>query len=74
MRIIDDIPLCDFEAWSGGRTTLERIIDEDKGRELEAYIEECYPDGITATQLNDILWFERDFVYNLCGIYDCSDE
>ena len=34
---------------------------------LEQHIEELYPDGITDTQLNDFLWFERDQIADLLG-------
>ena len=68
MKIISEISISDFEAWSGGKSTLERIISEDKCDELEAVLEELYPDGMTDTQLNDLLWFSSNTVFEWLGI------
>lgn len=68
MKIVSEISLERFEAWSGGRTTLDRIIAEGKCDELEAMLEAEYPDGMTDTELNDLLWFEPDTVYQWVGI------
>lgn len=37
-------------------------------------IEELYPDGIDMTQLNDILWFESEWVLDMIGIKDGDDD
>lgn len=68
MRITYDIDLENFETWSGASATLEKIINEGKCEELETALEEMYPDGMDETQLNDILWFESDWCYEVCGI------
>ena len=68
MKIVSEISLDNFEAWSGGRSTLSRVINEGKCDELEAMLEELYPDGMTDTQLNDLLWFEPDTVFEWVGI------
>ena len=68
MKIVSEISIADFEAWSGGKSTLDRIISEGKCDELEAVLEELYPDGMTDTQLNDLLWFEEEQVYEWVGI------
>lgn len=75
MKIVDEISLSDFEAWCGAVETLDRILEEEKDDVLEYYIEDAYPNGITATQLNDLLRFNQEFVYRLCGIeQDDEDE
>jgi len=63
-----DIRLDEFEAWSGAIDTQELILGEGKERDFESLIEELYPDGLTETQLNDILWFETDLVAKLFEI------
>ena len=68
MKIYSEISIADFEAWSGAKDTLNRIINEDKCDTLEAVLEELYPDGMTDTQLNDILWFEPEWCFEMCGI------
>ena len=62
MQIISDIKLESFKAWSGGVETLENIIKAGKVDMLESLLEECYT-SLTDTQLNDILWFDSDWLY-----------
>ena len=74
MTIKTETSLKYFDAWSGAIYTLHRIIEEDKCDEAEALIEELYPDGLTDTQLNDILWFEDEWLFDALGITDEEDE
>lgn len=60
-----------FDAWSGGRDTLDDVIAAGKTSELDAMIEEmiCLSDEyMTDTQMNDFLWFERDSIYEQLGM------
>ena len=68
MTIIYELDLNRFEAWSGAKETLERIRREGKCEELENVLEELYPDGMTETELNDLLWFDSESVYGWLGI------
>ena len=68
MTITYELDLNSFEAWSGAKETLERIQREGKCTELENVLEELYPDGMTETQLNDLLWFDSESVYEWLGI------
>lgn len=68
------IDFSDYKPWSGAVDTYELIKDADKLDELEAYFEELYPDGITATQINDILWFDGEEVLKYLGLGDEEDE
>ena len=68
MTITYELDLNRFEAWSGAKETLERIQREGKCTELENILEELYPDGMTETELNDLLWFEPETVYEWLGI------
>ena len=68
------IDFSDYKPWSGAVDTYELIKDADKLDELEAYFEELYPDGITATQINDILWFNGKEVLKYLGLGDGEDE
>lgn len=60
--------LRDFEAWSGAIETKKLILDAGLEEEFESIIEEIYPDGLSDTQLNDILWFDSDWVLETLGI------
>ena len=68
------IDFSDYKPWSGAVDTYELIKDADKLDELEAYFEELYPDGITATQINDILWFDSDEILKYLELGDEEDE
>ena len=63
MTITYDLDLNSFNAWSGAVDTLDRIQREGKCEELENILEDLYPDGMTETQLNDLLWFDSEQVY-----------
>ena len=64
----------DYRPWSGAVETFERIEEEDKLDDLERLIDEVYPEGITVTGLNDLLWFDSEWVYEQLGIQDEEDE
>lgn len=68
MKVYSEISIASFEAWSGAVDTLNRVIENGKADTLEAILEDLYPDGMNETQLNDILWFEPDWVFEMCGI------
>ena len=68
MTITYELDLERFEAWSGAKDTLDKIIDEGKCEELEGILEDMYPDGMTETELNDLLWFESESIYEWLGI------
>lgn len=55
-----DIDLEDFKAWSGGKDTLKKLIEQCLVEEVEDYINEIFYDTIpTETDINDILWFDE---------------
>ena len=69
MKIVNNnLSLRNFEAWSGAKDTKQLILDNNKEDDFEFMMEDLYPDGITDTQLNDILWFETDWICETLGI------
>lgn len=64
----ENATLRNFDAWSGAVDTKETILEHGKGDEFDSLIEELYPDGLSETALNDILWFECDWCFELLGI------
>ena len=68
MKITSEISLKDFQAWSGGKVTLNELIELNKCEDLEFILETEYPNGLTDTQLNDLLWFDKDWIYETLGI------
>ena len=68
MKISYELNLNSFDAWSGAIETLDRIRREGKCEELEVILEELYPDGMDETELNDLLWFDGDTVFEWLGL------
>ena len=68
MTITYELDLNSFQAWSGAKDTLDRIQREGKCSLLEQILEDTYPDGMTETELNDVLWFDSESVYEWLGI------
>lgn len=74
MKLYKDFDANEFEAWSGAVDTLDRILNEGKGEELEELLDEIFPDGATETEVNDLLWFEPEYVFENLGIEVDEDE
>jgi len=51
------------ELWSGALDTLETITEHDKLHDLMGLLEDMYPEPVGITTVNDLLWFEDDFVF-----------
>ena len=66
--------LRDFNAWGGAIETKKIILDAGLEEEFEEIINECSPEGISDTNLNDILWFDRDWVLEILGIEEEEEE
>lgn len=63
--------IAQFDAWSGGRDTLNDVIAAGKTSELDAMIDEMFglsDEYMTDTQMNDFLWFGQDFIYEQLGM------
>ena len=60
--------LADFPAWSGGKDTLDVLIEKDLCDTVEAVLNDIYVDDTpTDTDINDTLWFSRDEIAEWCG-------
>jgi len=68
MKITNDINIKEFRGWSGAVDTIETIINEGKADLFDCIISELYPEGLTNTQLNDILWHDSSWIYEILGI------
>mgnify|MGYP000973833312 CR=1 FL=1 len=75
MKIMVEVSLEDFPAWSGGKETLDRLIEINAVGDVEEYLEEWLDAGEnwTDTQLNDYLWFDRDGISEYLG-YDIFED
>lgn len=70
----ENTTLSNFNAWSGAIETKERIIEEGKEDNFDQLIEELYPDGLSETSLNDILWFDEEWIFEMLGISDEEED
>ena len=67
MKYYVETSLENFEAWSGGRDTLEVLIEKGLCDTVEACLEEILDGDASDTYINDILWMERDMIAEWCG-------
>ena len=56
------------ELWSGALETLETITQADKLQDLMDLLEELYPEPVSITTINDLLWFEDLFLFEQLGV------
>lgn len=66
MKLYTEKSLKNFEFWSGAVYTAEQLTSEQLNT-IEAILEELYPEGLTETEINDIFWFEEDWLAELLG-------
>lgn len=57
-----------FQPWAGAVDTYNIILENDCEADFDTMITELFPDGIDETQLNDLLWFEPEFIFEGLGI------
>ena len=68
MKIYRDESLSNFEFWSGAISNAEEFTLEELDRigvELEAADN---GDGYEETQINDLMWFEPEYLASLIGL------
>lgn len=69
MKIYRDENLSNFEFWSGAISNAEEFTLEELdriGEELEAL--DCEGNGYDETQINDMMWFEPEYLASLIGL------
>ena len=76
MKYVVEESLDNFEAWSGGKDTLDTLREKGDVDSVECLIEELASmseDGWTDTNINDFLWFERDTIAQHLGYSDWDE-
>ena len=63
-----------YKPWEGAVSVLDNIKEANKLDRLDSMLKEMYPKGITAEKLNDLLWFESDWVYEMLDMKDYLDD
>ena len=72
MKIYEEKSLIEFEFWSGAKDTVKYLTDEELDK-IEAILEELNPDGLSDTEVNDIFWFEDDWIAEMLGYEDFEE-
>ena len=67
-EINDFYALADM-VWSGAVDTITDIQNANKGDEFMNFLEAVFCDEVpTDTEVNDFIWFERDYIYENIGL------
>ena len=66
--------LNNFKPWSGAVDTWNTIKDAGMLDSLDSLLEEIYPEGLDETELNDLLWFEPEWILDSLGLGDGSED
>ena len=74
MRISYELDLNRFETWSGATDTIDKIKEFGLIDELEMLLEDIFPDGASKTEINDMLWFESEYIFECLGISEEEEE
>jgi hypothetical protein len=69
MKIYREDSLRNFDFWSGAVYRAEKLTAHELDQ-VEAILEELYPDGIDETTINDLFWFEEDTLAEWLGYSD----
>ena len=72
MKVIQELSMNELDLNSSGRITLAELTDEEISA-FEQTIDEEYPEGISETELTDIICYDDDTVALYCG-YSNWDE
>lgn len=66
--------LKNFKPWDGAVNTYQRIVESNKLDTLEFMLEDMYPNGVGANELNDMLQFEADWILESLGLAEKQEE
>ena len=58
----------------GGIDTFNRLEEMDMLDELESMFDEMFPEGLDEAGINDLLWFESDWIFEMLGIQEEEEE
>ena len=67
MTIKTEQSLNNFEFWGGAKINAEQLTSEEFDT-LENELEDLYPGGMTDTEINDLFWFDFEWVCEILGL------
>lgn len=69
VKVCYETDLTDFKFWSGAQRTASVLTDKELSM-ISDMLYEMNPDGMTETEINDIFWFEDDWIAEMLGYDD----
>lgn len=72
MKIYEEKSLRDFEFWSGAKDRVKYLTDDELDQ-IEAILEDAYPEGMEDAEINDFFWFEEDTIADWLGYNDFEE-
>ena len=64
MQFTQEFNVDTFNFWSGAKDTIKDVKKAKKMDELQTLIEDYFANQTpTKTQVNDFVWFQRDFIF-----------
>ncbi len=63
--INENTSLTTFKFWSGAK---DHSFTNNELKEIENQLTDLYPEGMTETQINDLFWFEEEFLCSCIGL------
>ena len=74
MKVFSEISLSSFEFWGGAKLNADMLSVEEL-EQLDYMLEDCYSEGVSETLVNDIMWFEFEWVCEMLGYeYDVEND
>ena len=74
MKVFSEINLSSFEFWGGAKLNADMLSVEEL-EQLDYMLEDCYSEGVSETLINDIMWFEFEWVCEMLGYeYDVEND
>jgi len=74
MKVFSEISLSSFEFWGGAKLNADMLSVEEL-EQLDYMLEDCYSEGVSETMVNDIMWFEFEWVCEMLGYeYDVEND
>ena len=72
MLVHSEISLSNFEFWAGAKDFANELTTDELDH-VEFLLNDIYPDGMNETLVNNIFWFDSDWVCQMLGYEDYED-
>lgn len=66
MKLTREESLSNFDFWAGAADRVKHLTENELAT-IERELNELYPEGMSDTFLNDLFWFDFDFICELIG-------